>query len=398
MKIKFCILLLISTFSSICYSEMVGYRFEGDLSASGDPAFSNFGGGTFQGTVIYDNEATPINTEEDRARALGATVNYTFTDTLGQTFYLTIENSSFAFIHDLQSESVDGEVTETELDFFGAGNWLWEGSQPSILSSNLPFNSEEPEPAARILLLGNELFLDTSFDQFIDFEQADIGLFDITTDTGEINEEGFPIILYHMRGTITAFDPIEVSTPPQIVLANDTSIGYFDTPGSFEYDTSSDIYSIQTSGSTIGQWQDWFYYVYEAVSGDIDLQARVQYISEGWASAGIMIRKDLTSGSPFSASLITRNEGGQFISRKEAYTPYPAISVPELEEGYWLRLVKTGNVVVNYISNDGINWNQVGTETIEFGENFYVGISSMSENPFVLTNIIVEELTLEVTP
>ncbi|MFL0799995.1 MAG: hypothetical protein K6L80_06085 [Agarilytica sp.] len=395
MKIKFCILFLISTFSSISYSEMVGYHFEGDITSAGDPAFTNFVGGTFQGTITYDDEAIPYQTAEDRAIAQGAIINYTFTDVLGQTYYLTIENASFGLIHDFLAGD-----TRTTLDVFSASNWLGEEApQPSVISSDFPFNPELPEPIGRVTLFGNELFSNTSFDQFIDLTKADmLSRFDIITDTGETNEEGFPIIIYHIQGDITAFDPIEVTTPPQVVLANDTSIGYFDTPGSFEYDVSSDTYSMQTSGSNIGQWEDWFYYVYEAVSGDIDLRARVQYISEGWASAGIMIRKDLTSGSPFSASLITRNEGGQFISRQEAYTPYPAINVPELEEGYWLRLVKTGNVVVNYISNDGINWNQVGTETIEFGENFYVGISSMSENPYVQTDIIIEDVTIEVTP
>ncbi len=394
MKIKFCILFLITTFSSVCYSEMVGYHFEGDITSSGDPAFSNFVGGTFQGTVIYDDEATPYQTAEDRAIAQGATINYTFTDSLGQTFYLTIENASFAFVHNYLAGD-----TETTVDIFNASNWPSEGSQPSVISSDLPLNPELPEPVGRVTLFGNELFSSTSFDQFIDLAEADIiRLFNITTDTGEINEEGFPVIIYHVQGDITAFDLIEVQTPPQVALSNDVSIGYFDTPGSFEYDASSDTYGIQTSGSTIGQWEDWFYYVYEAVSGDIDFRARVQYISEGWASSGIMIRKNLTSGSPFAASLITRYEGGRFALRKEAYTPYPAVDVPSLTEGHWLRLVKTGNSVTNYISDDGINWNQIGTETVEFGESFYVGISSMSENPFLLTDIIIEDVTLDVTP
>ena len=48
---------------------------------------------------------------------------------------------------------------------------------------------------------------------------------------------------------------------------------------------------------------------------------------------------------------------------------------------YWVRLTRTGNTFIGYMSPDGNNWTQVGsTQTISMNANVYVGLAVTSHN------------------
>ena len=76
-------------------------------------------------------------------------------------------------------------------------------------------------------------------------------------------------------------------------------------------------YTIVGSGNDIWDQADQFHYVYQAVTGDIDVSARVASLqgSNGWAKAGVMIRETLAKDSRQALAL---SSTGQRHARSSA--------------------------------------------------------------------------------
>ena len=266
----------------------------------------------------------------------------------------------------------------------------------TILSHDLPLTGSNDDLAVHLQIITPEDVLSsTSLGQEILPELFDFKRLSLTY-LGEPNENGDRAGSFALLGDINTIESIEVEQPPEaLTFTNSLNIGNYGYEGSFSYDGTTGVYDLQSGGAALGRWEDWFHFVYEEVSGDVDFSARIPYISEGWSSAGIMIRDDLTTYSKQTSSLITLYNGGRFSIRKEPATPYPDVDVPALTEGSWLRLVKQGNQVSNYISSDGETWTLVGTETVDFGESFYIGLIGVAEGSGPATNIIVDEVNIE---
>jgi regulation of enolase protein 1 (concanavalin A-like superfamily) len=55
-------------------------------------------------------------------------------------------------------------------------------------------------------------------------------------------------------------------------------------------------------------------------------------------------------------------------------TPEGAGAVPKV----WLRLVRKGETIIASKSANGSDWTRVGSTTVDFGKNCYIGISISS--------------------
>jgi hypothetical protein len=53
----------------------------------------------------------------------------------------------------------------------------------------------------------------------------------------------------------------------------------------------------------------------------------------------------------------------------------PGVSYP-----YWVRLTRSGTVVIADVSADGVNWTNVGTQTPSIGNNAYIGLAVTAHN------------------
>lgn len=117
-------------------------------------------------------------------------------------------------------------------------------------------------------------------------------------------------------------------------------------------------------------------------------------ISNGWASGGIMMRETLDFGSRMVSSVVESMESGTFIRRYDEYTASANSNIPDAQVGDWLRLEKQGDVITNYISHDGENWIVVGSDTVELGETFYIGLAGVSIDSSVTTEIIFDNVSV----
>jgi hypothetical protein len=147
--------------------------------------------------------------------------------------------------------------------------------------------------------------------------------------------------------------------------------------------------AIQVAGAGTDIWgtADGFQFYYQKLVGNGTVIGRLTNMPTGntvdsWAKAGLMMRNDLTAGSPNAYIGLDGTNGERFSVRAtpngtSVRTGNTTTTVP-----YWFKLVRTDNTFTAYSSQDGVNWIQVGSPTnIAMNQTVYVGIAVTSHNP-----------------
>src|SRR6185369_3033665 len=146
---------------------------------------------------------------------------------------------------------------------------------------------------------------------------------------------------------------------------------------------SGSAFTVRASGvETIGT-DDAFHYVYQQLSGDGQIIARVSSIqnTNEWAQAGIEIRESLASNSKYAQMMVTQIDRCKFRRR---YTTGGAVTSSGLSPGsgmrlpQWLKLVRQGNTFTGYRSDDGANWITIGSDTVAMNSTLFIGLTDSS--------------------
>jgi len=173
------------------------------------------------------------------------------------------------------------------------------------------------------------------------------------------------------------------------------NIGNVGVTGSASY--SNGVFTVQGSGADIGGTADAFRYVYQPLSGDGTITARVaslQLKSDLGAKAGVMIRESLAVGARNAAVFVTRGNGVTFQRRLTTDGGTTSTAGAAVIAPYWVRLVRSGNTLSGYQSADGVNWVLVGTDTISMTTNVFVGLAVSSRNNTVSTTATFDNVTI----
>lgn len=170
---------------------------------------------------------------------------------------------------------------------------------------------------------------------------------------------------------------------------SDTDIGAVGTPGSAS--TNSGTYSISGSGADIYGTADAFHYVYQPISGDCQIVARVTSVQDTyrWSKCGVMIRESLSPGSRHANMLVSAAMGSAFQRRLSTSGDSTSTAGAAVAAPYWIKLSRSGNTFTGYISSNGSSWTQVGSDTISMASNVYVGLAVTShDNPALCTSLV----------
>lgn len=159
---------------------------------------------------------------------------------------------------------------------------------------------------------------------------------------------------------------------------------------------SNGTFTIKGSGADIWESSDQFQYVYQPVTGDAEIIAKVASLTNTntYAKAGVMFRETLTPTSKHAMTTITAAAGVEFLSRD-------AVAVPTIQQGAagtfpkWLRTVRSGNTFTSYTSDNGTTWTQIGTgRTIAMANTIYVGMAVTSHNNGTLTTGVFSDVVV----
>lgn len=138
-----------------------------------------------------------------------------------------------------------------------------------------------------------------------------------------------------------------------------------------------------------GDWyfqegSDAMHFVYQPLSGDGSIVARIASRSTTSTNLGVMIRETLQANSRSVSA--EYNAYPYFVYRASAgasssYNNLNSVSLP-----YWVKLVRSTNTFSAYASPDGATWTQIGSsQTITMATNVYIGLAVASNSSSLAT-------------
>jgi uncharacterized repeat protein (TIGR03806 family) len=159
---------------------------------------------------------------------------------------------------------------------------------------------------------------------------------------------------------INSLPPTTAPPPPW----QHQDIGAVGVAGDATY--SGGTFTVRAAGVDIYGTADSFRFVYRPLIGNGTITARVISLenTDPWAMAGVMIRETLAAGSRHAFVGCTVQNGISFSRRPttSGTTLYSAgVAAPA---PYWSRLTRNGDTLTAFSSPDGINWTQVGSQSI----------------------------------
>jgi len=166
-------------------------------------------------------------------------------------------------------------------------------------------------------------------------------------------------------------------------------IGAVPFPGSVQY--SNGTFSVTASGADIWGTADAFHFVYQQLSGDFTVQARVASVQQAstWSKAGVMIRETLSPSSKHAFALVSAAKGvalqwrattgGDSLNRAGTTSAPPR----------WLRLQRSGSTFTASESSNGSTWTVISSTSISMASTVYVGLAVTSHSTSAQTTAVI---------
>lgn len=188
------------------------------------------------------------------------------------------------------------------------------------------------------------------------------------------------------------FDNVTITPYPAPWLSAD--IGTTGLVGRAEYFGS--VHTVSGAG-VFGGTTDGFRYVYQTLSADGSIVARVKTLQNTGTSAtvGVMIRDTLANNARMGALTVTGSGGWRWQRRT---TTGGSVSTTNSSSGtapnIWVRLVRSGNSVTASRSTDGVTWTIISTVTITMASNCYIGLAVDSGSTSTLNTSALDNITV----
>jgi len=171
-------------------------------------------------------------------------------------------------------------------------------------------------------------------------------------------------------------------------------------PGTGAAGVASGTYTIVSSGADIWSTADAFRYAYQPLNGDGSIIARVASVENtaGWAKIGVMIRESVASNARHAMMVVSPSNSVAMQYRSSTGGTSTSVAGPAgLAAPYWVRMVRTGNVLTGSVSPDGTTWTQVGSVTIAMASSALVGLSANSNSSTLLNKSTFTNVTVSNT-
>src|SRR6266700_4705704 len=176
----------------------------------------------------------------------------------------------------------------------------------------------------------------------------------------------------------------------------DQDVGAVGSAGSATY--ANGVFTVKGAG-TSGLWStaDGFHFVYQQMTGDGSVVARITSITSTASSTGVQMRESLDPSSK-GAYLYSYNNGIglNYRSTTGGVASNPASMSVTLP--YWVKLTRSGNTVTAYTSVNGSSWSPLGSPlTISMANTIYVGLGTASGNTTSLATGTLDSVSVSST-
>ena len=174
-----------------------------------------------------------------------------------------------------------------------------------------------------------------------------------------------------------------------------TDIGSATSPGQASYLNGS--FNLVAANGDIWESADSILFASRTLTGDGQIIAHVasmQY-TDPWAKAGVMFREDFSPGSKYALMAITGTGGSTFQWRPNANATASSADSPLLNIPRWVKLVRSGDTFIGYVSPDGSEWRQVDSVKLPMNKTLYVGLGLSGHNMSMLNSTLFDNVTVK---
>ena len=176
-------------------------------------------------------------------------------------------------------------------------------------------------------------------------------------------------------------------------------IGNVGIPGSATYLNTT--YTLKGSGADIWGTADGCHFLSQSISGDFVITARLTSMSntDYWAKAGLMVRETNAANAKNVALLVTPESGGtrmQWRSTEGGNTSNHELSQSNVP--LWLRLVRSGNTITGWQSDDGVSWIHKHSVANSMSSGVWVGLVVTSHQNDTLNTALFQNVDLVALP
>jgi regulation of enolase protein 1 (concanavalin A-like superfamily) len=180
-----------------------------------------------------------------------------------------------------------------------------------------------------------------------------------------------------LTNTTTVSLTVHASTVPTLPSVwTDGDIGSVGLAGNAGY--ANDVFTVKGAGAQIYGTADAFHFVYQPLSGDGTILARLVGLQggSGYVSPGVMIRETLNAGATNAGSVDWAGYGAIYFEVRTSTGGSTSLSGGvNATLPYWVKVSRSGSTFSSYTSLDGVNWTQRGSQTISMAQTVYVGLA-----------------------
>jgi len=156
-------------------------------------------------------------------------------------------------------------------------------------------------------------------------------------------------------------------------------------------------WTVSGSGEDIFGASDSFHYVWRPWHGDGSITARVVRYQrrDMWTKVGVMARASTAAGSKFADVLVTPDKGAEMQWRAEGNGETQTTDQSPSPAPFWVRLVRAGDTLTGYVSQDGRHWQTRGKATVALPVDILIGLCVTSHRNDALSEALVDSVAVE---
>ena len=158
------------------------------------------------------------------------------------------------------------------------------------------------------------------------------------------------------------------------------------------------VFTLTASGADIESTADEFHYVYQPLSGDGTIQARVSSIlnTNPWAKGGVMIRESLAANSRHAMMVLTPATASRFSAGSRPAGPRSTPPGPPWRLPTGSRSCAAGARSQATAPPDGVTWTLVGSDTVSMGASAFIGLPLTSHNDSLLCTAEIDNVMVSI--
>ena len=190
------------------------------------------------------------------------------------------------------------------------------------------------------------------------------------------SESRFKLFVFLMICSVIFVSQCQTNSQSQSIFDNNSDVGLVTHTGTAQFNYSIKEYQITGGGENIWGQKDAFQYLWKKDSGDFSLTTKIRWVGDGknaHRKAGWMIRQSLTTDSAYADAVIHGDGLTSLQFRKTKGGPTEEIQSPFSAPAY-LRLERHSDVFSLYISEDGKEFQPVGSVSIALSDPVHVGL------------------------